>query len=92
MKKADVGANFQELVVRVVKRLVDNPDQVELSEREAASSVVIEVSTAKEDVGKVIGRKGADITAVRTLVNSAAGKYGKRVIVEVKDPDLVGSV
>ena len=90
MKKADAGANFQELVVRVVKRLVDNPEQVALSEKEGATSLVIEVSTAKEDVGKVIGRKGANITAVRTLVNSAAGNYGKRVIVEVKEPELVG--
>jgi predicted RNA-binding protein YlqC (UPF0109 family) len=90
MKKSDVGANFQELVVRVVKRLVDNPDQVELSEKEGDSTLVFVVSTAKEDVGKLIGRHGVNISAVRTLVASAAGKYGKRVFVEVKEPDLAG--
>jgi predicted RNA-binding protein YlqC (UPF0109 family) len=92
MLKSDVGANLKELLKQVVKRLVDNPDQVELSEKEGSMSLVIEVSTAKEDVGKLIGRHGANIGAVRTLVASAAGKHGKRVYVEVKEPERIGRV
>lgn len=87
-----MSKELQELLARVVKRLVDNPDEVELSEKEGSASLVIEVSTAEEDVGKLIGRQGANIGAVRTLIRSAAGKYRKRVYVEVKEPERIGNV
>ena len=86
--KSDLSNNLQEMLGRVVKRLVDNPDEVELSEKEGSNSLVIVVSTAKEDVGKVIGSKGRNITAVRTLASSVAGKHGKSVYVEIKEPQL----
>jgi uncharacterized protein len=88
---SDVNAKLKALLTRVVKRLVDNPDQVRLSGKDGDNSLIIEVSTAQEDVGMVIGRQGMNINAVRTLVRSAAGKYGKRVYVEIKEPDRVGS-
>jgi predicted RNA-binding protein YlqC (UPF0109 family) len=88
----NLNTALQELLVRVVGRLVDYPDQVELSEKEGDTTLVFVVSTAKEDVGKLIGRQGANIGAVRTLISSAAGKHGKRAFVEIKEPERFGNV
>ncbi|HHF99053.1 MAG TPA: KH domain-containing protein [Candidatus Aerophobetes bacterium] len=74
---------MRELVERIVKQIVNNPDKVEVREVEGGRVTVVEVSTAKEDVGLVIGRKGKMANALRTIVGAVAAKLGKRAIVEI---------
>ena len=67
----------------VARSLVDHPDAVEVREVDGPSSVVVEVRVAPDDLGKVIGRGGRVIKAIRTLARAAATRSGKRVTVEI---------
>jgi len=72
-----------ELVKRIAKSLVDNPDAVIVTEVEGEQSLVIELKVAQDDMGKVIGKQGRIAKAIRTLVKAAAVKENKKVIVEI---------
>lgn len=72
-----------ELVEFIAKALVDNPDEVRVSEVEGSQSVIIELRVAQEDMGKVIGKQGRIAKAIRTVVKAAAIKNDKRVVVEI---------
>jgi len=74
---------LKELVIRVVKQLVDNPEKVKVKEVKGEQNIILELSTAKEDIGKVIGKQGRTIKALRTLLNAASVKLGHRVTLEV---------
>jgi len=76
---------MRELVEIMAKALVDNPDQLEVSEISGSGTLVIELKPAKEDIGKIIGKKGRNVQAMRTLLNAAAGKLRKRVVLEIID-------
>jgi len=67
----------------MVRALVDNPEQVQVSEIEGESVVVYEVSVAEEDLGKVIGKSGRIANALRTVVKAAALKREKKATVEI---------
>ena len=73
------------LVEMIAKKLVDKPDDVKVTEVSGDYSCVIELRVAKEDIGKVIGKKGAHAQAIRTLMMAASGKDGKRYILEILD-------
>ncbi len=74
-----------ELVKKIAKSLVDNPDQVTVNEVEREQSLIIELRVAPEDMGKVIGKQGRIAKAIRTVVKAAANanKENKKVIVEI---------
>lgn len=72
-----------ELVEYLAKSLVDNPDLVKVKEIEGSQSLIIELSVAPEDMGKVIGKQGRIAKAIRTVVKAAATKENKRVMVEI---------
>jgi predicted RNA-binding protein YlqC (UPF0109 family) len=67
----------------VVKALVDFPDQVDIREVNGERMLVYELRLNKSDIGKVIGKQGRTIQSLRTLVNSASAKLGKRAVVEI---------
>lgn len=71
------------LVRYVITSLVDHPEAVDISRRVSGSTVTYEVSVHSEDVGKVIGRQGRIIKAIRTLARAAAGQQQEHVDVEV---------
>ena len=75
--------NYKELVEFIVKHLVTQPDtvEVECSEEDGGSKILIRV--AHEDVGRVIGKRGATINAIRLLAKAAAVKAGERVDVDM---------
>lgn len=73
----------RELVEEIVKALVDHPDQVEVNEVQGTHSCVIELHVAREDVGKVIGKKGVHADAIRKLVHAIGGKKKIRYVVEI---------
>jgi predicted RNA-binding protein YlqC (UPF0109 family) len=75
-----------ENLLRVLARsLVEEPDMVEVTGTEADTRVDLELRVAQEDMGKIIGRGGRTIRAIRTVVKAASVKVGKRVSVEVPD-------
>jgi predicted RNA-binding protein YlqC (UPF0109 family) len=72
---------MKELVERIVGALVDSPEEIEVQENEGTNMTILQIKVSKQDVGKLIGRKGKNITALRTII-AGAGK-GKRYMVEV---------
>ncbi len=79
------GESMKTLVELIAKKLVDKPEYVQVSEVSGEYSCVIELKVAKEDIGKVIGKKGVHAQAIRTLMMAASGKDGKRYILEILD-------
>jgi predicted RNA-binding protein YlqC (UPF0109 family) len=71
------------LVLTIVKGLVDHPDEVRVKVIENDESVLYELHVHPDDVGKVIGKSGRIIKAVRTVVTSASARSGKRIAVEI---------
>jgi predicted RNA-binding protein YlqC (UPF0109 family) len=78
-------AQLENLLLVLARSLVEEPDKVEVSGTETDSRVDLELRVAQEDMGKVIGRGGRTIRAIRTVVKAASVKLGKRVNVEVPD-------
>ncbi len=77
---------MKELVECMAKALVDIPDQVEVTEIVGEHTLVIEVKVAKEDMGKIIGKKGRNAQAMRIILNAASAKLRtRRVIFEIID-------
>ena len=77
---------LEELAAFLTRSLVDNPDEVEVASTETDDSRVdLELRVAQEDMGRVIGRQGRTIRAIRSVVKAAAVKAEKRVDVEVPD-------
>ncbi|MDQ4106627.1 MAG: KH domain-containing protein [Actinomycetota bacterium] len=76
---------LEDLVLFLTKSLVDEPEKVEVTGTEEDSRVDVEIRVAQDDVGKVIGRQGRTIKAIRTVAKAASVKAGKRVNVEVQD-------
>lgn len=74
---------MKELVETLAKALVDNPDQVTVTQIEGEKSVILELRVAPSDMGKVIGKQGRIARAIRTVVKAAAAREGKRVVVEI---------
>ncbi len=75
----------KELIEIMPKALVEHPDQVQVNEIAGEHASVIELSTAKEDIGKVIGKRGRNAQAMRTILNAASAKLRKRVVLEIID-------
>jgi predicted RNA-binding protein YlqC (UPF0109 family) len=75
----------RDAIETVAKALSDSPQRVSVAETEHQGTTLIEVSAAPPDVGKLIGRQGRTIQAMRTLASIAGEKLGKRVTLEVVD-------
>ena len=76
---------MKELIEIMAKPLVEHPDQVQVNEIAGEHASVIELSTTKEDIGKVIGKRGRNAQAMRTILNAASAKLRKRVVLEIID-------
>ncbi|MBE5928427.1 MAG: KH domain-containing protein [Lachnospiraceae bacterium] len=74
---------MKELVEIIAKSLVDNPDEVVVKQTETPKGIVIELTVADDDMGKVIGKQGRIAKALRTVVKAAASKNDEKVIVEI---------
>jgi len=74
---------MREMVEYIVKQIVDSPEEVKVQEIKAEKVILLEISVAKEDMGKVIGKGGRVANAIRVLVGAAAAKLKKRVMVEI---------
>ena len=74
---------MKELVEVIAKALVDNPDEVVVSEKTEGQNVTVELHVAASDMGKVIGKQGRIAKAIRSVVKAASSKDNKRVDVEI---------
>ena len=77
--------DLEHFVDYVVRALVDAPDDVAVETVPGERATIIQVSCAKEDIGKIIGKNGKTISAIRALVNGAGKRFNKDFTVEVKD-------
>ncbi|MBM3147800.1 MAG: KH domain-containing protein [Actinobacteria bacterium] len=76
---------LKDLLEYLAKALVDDPESVHVEAVETETTVVLELTVAKDDVGKVIGKQGRIARALRTIVKASAVRDGKRAIVEIVD-------
>lgn len=74
---------MKEVVEIIAKALVDNPDEVVVTEKEDSKSITIELHVAASDMGKVIGKQGRIAKAIRSVVKAASSKDNKKVDVEI---------
>jgi predicted RNA-binding protein YlqC (UPF0109 family) len=78
---------MKNIIVNIVSRIVDKPDQVQVNEKMEGDQEVFEVKVDPEDVGKVIGRQGAVANAIRTIVKVIAMREGKRANIDIWSPN-----
>ena len=74
---------LKDLVEFVAKALVDKPEEVQVTEVEGEQASVLELRVAKDDLGKVIGKQGRTVRAIRTLLGAASSKSKKRTVLEI---------
>ena len=74
---------MKELIEQIAKSIVEKPDEVQVRAIEGEHAVVIELRVDRDDIGKVIGKQGRTITAIRTILNAARAQKEKRQILEV---------
>lgn len=75
---------MKQLVEYISKALVDNPDQVQVTQIQGSRSIILRLTVSPEDKGKVIGKQGRIANAMRILVRVAAAKEGKEVTLEIR--------
>lgn len=76
---------MKELIEFIAKSLVDNPDNVTVTELQGERTAIYELRVHPDDLGKVIGKQGRTARAIRTLVSAAATKQNKRAMVEIME-------
>ncbi len=74
---------MKDLIKYIAQSLVDNPEQVKVEEVEGRQTCVLELKVAKEDMGKVIGKKGRTAQAMRDILSAASGKLKRRTVLEI---------
>ncbi|MCK4598139.1 KH domain-containing protein [bacterium] len=74
---------MKELIELIARSLVDEPDAVHVNETKGEKTTVYELRVGPGDLGKVIGKKGQTARSIRTLVNAASAKMGKRAVLEI---------
>ena len=77
------SVEIKNLVLSIIRAIVDQPDKVELSVIEGQQSVVLELSVDPADVGKVIGRQGIHADALRRIIHAVGGKHKRRYLLEI---------
>lgn len=74
---------MKELVQYLARSLVNNPDAVEVKETQGETASVLALKVAKEDLGRIIGKQGRTAKSIRTILNAAASKANRKVVLEI---------
>jgi predicted RNA-binding protein YlqC (UPF0109 family) len=74
---------MKDLLADIAMHMVDYPDQVSVREIDGAHTIFLELAVANQDLGKIIGAKGRNIGAIRTILMAVSGKINKRIVVEL---------
>jgi hypothetical protein len=77
---------MKELIEYIARNLVDDPEQVEVTQSRRGPEIVFKLHVAKEDMGRVIGKQGRIANSIRALVNVSAARNGKTVNLDIEDP------
>ena len=77
--------NIKTMIRRITEMLVDDKKQITITEEPRGDTTIVVLSVGKDDVGKVIGRGGQTAKALRALVNAAATRMGKKVLLEIRE-------
>jgi predicted RNA-binding protein YlqC (UPF0109 family) len=76
---------MKDLILTIVRAMVDHPERVSVSEINGDRMTVFELNVAKEDLGKVIGKQGQNAKAIRTILNAASSRERRRSVLEIID-------
>ena len=74
---------MKQILLDITKAIVEDPESVSVSEKVSGDTVVLELSVAQQDMGRVIGKEGKIAKSIRTVMRAAAAKENKRVIVDI---------
>lgn len=74
---------MKDLIKNIVQTMVDKPEEIEISEIQGDQITILKLRVAKEDIGKVIGKKGRNVQAIRTILNAASAKEKKHTVLEI---------
>jgi hypothetical protein len=74
---------MKELVLFLARHLVNDPDSVEVKETQGDTASILELKVAKEDLGRVIGKQGRTAKSIRTILNAAASRTNRKVVLEI---------
>ena len=74
---------MKELVEYLARQLVSNPDAVEVKETQGDTASVLELKVAKDDLGRIIGKQGRTAKSIRTILNAAASRTNRKVVLEI---------
>jgi len=74
---------MKDLIERIARALVDNPDEVAVTALEGSQATVLELKVAKEDLGKIIGKQGRTARSLRRILGAASAKERRRVVLEI---------
>lgn len=74
---------MKELVLYVARFLVNDPDAVEVRETQGETASVLELKVAREDLGRIIGKQGRTAKSIRTILNAAASRMNRKVVLEI---------
>ena len=74
---------MKELVLYLARQLVNNPDAVDVKETQGDTASVLELRVAKEDLGRIIGKQGRTAKSIRTILNAAASRTNRKVVLEI---------
>lgn len=74
---------MKDLIEFIVKALVDDPSAIEVEEVEAENSTTYKLRSAKNDIGKVIGKRGRTASAIRTIMTAVSARQGKKAVLEI---------
>ena len=75
---------MKELLEIIAKNLVDNPEQVVVNQRVDEDALILELTVAQDDIGKVIGKQGRIAKAIRTVVKASVDKGDKKIVVDIQ--------
>jgi hypothetical protein len=74
---------MKELVQYLARQLVNNPDAVEVKETQSDTASILELKVAREDLGRIIGKQGRTAKSIRTILNAAASRTNRKVVLEI---------
>lgn len=74
---------MKQMLIDLVQAIVDHPEEVSVTEKMSGDTVVLELTVAKRDMGRVIGKEGKIAKSIRTVMRAAAAMENKRVIVDI---------
>ena len=76
---------MKELVQYLAQSIVDQPDAVEVTETQDVNASVVELKVAQEDIGRIIGKQGRTAKSLRTILNAAAARHDRKIVLEIID-------